>query len=144
MSSLLEDFVIDRQHGAAGIAEDVLDAIVLQACRTISAPVIRMSLMIRFPSLRIVARITKFSGIKKGPRRSLVQRMGGYRRTVTPSCPCAFHYKNVCEFDHGRCLNRICEPRQPKRVTRMQATLSEQDELISHTNCTNLLAFIQK
>ena len=27
---LLEDLVIDRKHGAAGIAEDMLDAVVLQ------------------------------------------------------------------------------------------------------------------
>ncbi|ASY57108.1 hypothetical protein SS05631_c21770 [Sinorhizobium sp. CCBAU 05631] len=33
--------------------------------------------------------ISLFEDIKKGPIRSLVQRMGGYRRMVTPSCPCA-------------------------------------------------------
>jgi hypothetical protein len=37
---LLVQLVIDRQHRAARIAEDMLDALSLSACRTISAPVI--------------------------------------------------------------------------------------------------------
>ncbi len=89
---LLENLVVDREHGTAGIAEDVFDAIVFQAWRTISRPVIWFSVPLigLLPSLVQVWVNNVFEGIKKGPVRSLVQRMGGYPAGwFTPSCPCA-------------------------------------------------------
>jgi hypothetical protein len=41
--ALLEDFVIDRQYGCAGIAEDMFDTVSQSAWRTISPPFIGVS-----------------------------------------------------------------------------------------------------
>jgi hypothetical protein len=41
--ALLEDFVIDRQYGCAGIAEDMFDTVSQSAWRMISPPFIGVS-----------------------------------------------------------------------------------------------------
>ena len=99
---LLEQLVIDRQHRAAGIAEDVLDAVVLQrldhhfgarSFRGGRLRRVRCSSIVAFrrSPRQACASFPSVSSNKKGPSREpCVQRMGGFRPAVTPPCPCAF------------------------------------------------------
>src|ERR1700754_637228 len=76
------------------------------ALRTISAPVILISslpVISKFPSLRF-PRDIKFQGIKKGPRRSLVLRMGAFAGWLHHPAHAPAYHKNVCDLDHHRAV----------------------------------------
>ncbi|MHC2575132.1 hypothetical protein ACVMH6_007460 [Rhizobium leguminosarum] len=108
---LLEDLVVDRQDRAAGIAEDMFDAVVLQrlendlrsrhpiACRLI----VRAHLSVPFDAgIAFVAGSPNF-GHKKRPRRSLSSSawvaIAGWLHH--PAHALSHHDKSRCDF-HGR------------------------------------------
>ena len=98
---LLENLVIDRKHGAAGIAEQMLDAIVAQrlhdhfGARHFAPSALFDRLVHRsgpvFGRLSAPAqRLVLSRAIKKAPEGACVVAHGRFRPAVTPPCPRAF------------------------------------------------------
>ena len=106
---LLEQLVIDRQHRAAGIAEEVLDAIVLAApappFRRRSSRGVHSSIALFIglsPCLRVLSRLLalgRVSGNKKGPRGSLfVCAWEDFARRLHRLAHAPSYYENECLF----------------------------------------------